>query len=257
MECPKCWLLNPPTALRCDCGWDFASGTMKDSYLRPAAADAARSGPLAPLSPMWIGFVLAGALFAAELVSPPTPGALVASVLIALAGSIYWLTCVYRFHGVIGAWSNETYTIKPAMALFGHFIPFFNLYWIFKWPIELSTYVNRQSSVHMIHGGWLGGAILLSLGLGRSVSGAWGLAGIFATMAYIRSKLVALTRSDNAGPVTSRLACPNCGDPYDPADYREDADHIYCSTCKAEVPRTAQPQTTSEPDPAAPASSVG
>ena len=33
MRCPKCKLENPPTAQRCDCGYDFASGQMKESYL--------------------------------------------------------------------------------------------------------------------------------------------------------------------------------------------------------------------------------
>lgn len=32
MTCPHCGLLNPPEALRCDCGWDFASGRLKKSY---------------------------------------------------------------------------------------------------------------------------------------------------------------------------------------------------------------------------------
>jgi len=34
MECPKCKLLNPEGAERCDCGYDFASGEMKASYLK-------------------------------------------------------------------------------------------------------------------------------------------------------------------------------------------------------------------------------
>lgn len=38
MRCPKCQLENPPTALRCDCGYDFASGQMKASYLTGAPA---------------------------------------------------------------------------------------------------------------------------------------------------------------------------------------------------------------------------
>jgi len=32
--CPKCGLINPDNSMRCDCGYDFASGEMKDSYLR-------------------------------------------------------------------------------------------------------------------------------------------------------------------------------------------------------------------------------
>lgn len=35
MKCPKCGLENPPSALRCDCGYDFPSDTVKVSYLSP------------------------------------------------------------------------------------------------------------------------------------------------------------------------------------------------------------------------------
>lgn len=31
--CPTCHLANPDSALRCDCGYDFPSGAMKESYL--------------------------------------------------------------------------------------------------------------------------------------------------------------------------------------------------------------------------------
>jgi len=31
--CPKCKLISPDGALRCDCGYDFASGTMQSAYL--------------------------------------------------------------------------------------------------------------------------------------------------------------------------------------------------------------------------------
>ena len=33
-SCPNCQLINPPSALRCDCGYDFETGTMQQSYLR-------------------------------------------------------------------------------------------------------------------------------------------------------------------------------------------------------------------------------
>ena len=37
MECPRCRLVNPDSAQRCDCGYDFPTGTVRDSY-----ADAAK-----------------------------------------------------------------------------------------------------------------------------------------------------------------------------------------------------------------------
>lgn len=33
MTCPKCNLLNPDSALRCDCGYDFQTRTIQQSYL--------------------------------------------------------------------------------------------------------------------------------------------------------------------------------------------------------------------------------
>ena len=30
MHCPNCGLINPPTAQRCDCGYDFTSHTIKE-----------------------------------------------------------------------------------------------------------------------------------------------------------------------------------------------------------------------------------
>lgn len=35
MRCPRCRLISPDTAMRCDCGYDFVSGTVEGSYLTP------------------------------------------------------------------------------------------------------------------------------------------------------------------------------------------------------------------------------
>src|SRR5262245_35671390 len=47
MKCPNCKLINPDTALRCDCGYDFQSGKMKDPYFVDVAA-----------IPVWVGILL-------------------------------------------------------------------------------------------------------------------------------------------------------------------------------------------------------
>lgn len=39
MKCPNCGLDNPNNAARCDCGYDFASGQMKGSYLSQAGQE--------------------------------------------------------------------------------------------------------------------------------------------------------------------------------------------------------------------------
>ena len=45
MECPKCGLINPESAIRCDCGYDFKSGKVEDSYLYHGA-DITKEKPL-------------------------------------------------------------------------------------------------------------------------------------------------------------------------------------------------------------------
>ena len=44
MNCPKCGLLNPPSAQRCDCGYDFMAKRVKESYLARDAARRSQTG---------------------------------------------------------------------------------------------------------------------------------------------------------------------------------------------------------------------
>src|SRR5207249_10958699 len=44
MDCPNCKLVNPPTATRCDCGYDFQTHTMERSYLTERDKQLTRRG---------------------------------------------------------------------------------------------------------------------------------------------------------------------------------------------------------------------
>ena len=43
MKCPMCGLINPETARRCDCGYDFASGRVGRSYVRQSERETAQT----------------------------------------------------------------------------------------------------------------------------------------------------------------------------------------------------------------------
>ena len=63
-----------------------------------------------------------------------------------LIGFIYWLLCVHKIHKVLFQATGATYPISPGRAVGFHFIPFYNLYWIFKWPAEAIKFINVNDS---------------------------------------------------------------------------------------------------------------
>jgi hypothetical protein len=90
--CPKCGLVNPPSAQRCDCGYDFVTGTVEQSYVSARAGGRPDTGSrvvgygclaLAPLA--LLGGLVAvmtpraaggGAAGAGYMIGAFTPGAL-------------------------------------------------------------------------------------------------------------------------------------------------------------------------------------
>ena len=50
MECPKCHLQNPAIAVRCDCGYDFTTGTLERSYLEDREGSGGLSSPVRELA---------------------------------------------------------------------------------------------------------------------------------------------------------------------------------------------------------------
>lgn len=153
--------------------------------------------PPSRLPRIWVGYLLAFGFLVAEVVeaaqgndSQLGPLTLSASVL----GSIYWFFCIHRFHRILGELSPQvdgepTYPITPKQAVGYHFIPFYNLVWLFKWPRELKDFVERHFSVRVASAAGLGTILLLSTLVMRVIDGFLGLTFMFTVALYISRKL--------------------------------------------------------------------
>jgi hypothetical protein len=152
--------------------------------------------PVPPLRKIWIGFALAFAFLVGEVVyfaAGESPGAKLGLLAAAIAGSVYWFACVHRFHTILNQISPHVagasiYPITPSQAVGYHFIPVYNFFWFFKWPVVLSKYLRENTSVRMVPGSVLGLLCFLGLLL-RFVDGFLGLSVIFCVGLYISRKL--------------------------------------------------------------------
>jgi len=141
---------------------------------------------------VWLGFMFALAFLVLEILMvvleleerPITVGAL----LIAVGGFVYWLVCVHRFHKILTEVTRGRYPITGMEAVGYHFIPFYNIYWVFKWPAVISNYINARGRVRMMPGFLVGAMLFLSL-IVRYLDTGLGLILLFGTTAYISSKL--------------------------------------------------------------------
>ena len=140
---------------------------------------------------VWPGYILGALFILFEIIYVLTnPNAVKEpmtwwSVLLWLIGLVYWCVCVYKIHKAILEMTDNHYPISPARAVGFMFIPFYNLYWIFKWPGEIVSMVNTRVGEKK-RSLWVPGVILLvSSLLGRAIDGSiWLFAG-FGVLGYL------------------------------------------------------------------------
>jgi hypothetical protein len=134
-ECPKCGLVNPPEAARCDCGYDFLERAMRQSYLAQSRGPQSGGGPLDAVERLVANYVraqvrsragrLGGLLFTApaiccligaieaDSVAPPTfrdgfrwlCGIGAVAYTVAAAALVLWLDDKARF---LERWAGRT-----------------------------------------------------------------------------------------------------------------------------------------------------
>ena len=160
---------------------------------------------LAQLPLIWIGYLLGTATIIAEFVALSRHPELAKEggipplylFLVSFVGGVYWFVCVYRYHVVLAEAPGWKHPISPARAVGFHFIPLYNLYWVFKWPQEIAKFVNQRLRQPVMKPVAVGVAVLAALLL-RILDPGFGLILLFFPMSYISE---CLRRAFAASPV--------------------------------------------------------
>jgi len=157
------------------------------------------------LPPAWFGFLLVGAFVIFEFYGvfeqyinsyyqnadysySTYSDYFTLTLVMAIGIWIYWLFCIHRLHKILKILSNGSHDIKPGFAVIGHFIPIFNLYWIFHWPNEIAEFVNSKNNRAVIPKGIIGLTILIGFVISKIFSAAIGLSILFGVVAYFNKK---------------------------------------------------------------------
>ncbi len=145
-----------------------------------------------PLPLIWIGYLLGIATIIAEFAALSLHPELAKEggipplylFLASFVGGVYWLVCVHRYHVVMAHVPGWKHPISPARAVGFHFIPFYNLYWVFKWPQEIARFVNGRLRQPVMKPVAVSLAVLAALIL-RIFDPGFGLILLFFPMSYL------------------------------------------------------------------------
>jgi len=124
---------------------DWSGVESQEQQSRPQA--------LPPFPRIWVGYLLGVATLIAEIIAVTLHPELAKEPLLIpplylflanFISLVYWMVCVYEFHVILSRATAGTYPVKPLRAAWFHLIPFYGLYWVFKWPRELARFVNSR-----------------------------------------------------------------------------------------------------------------
>lgn len=156
-KCPYCQQEIQDDAIKCR----FCAEMIVHEAKTPIHVTSLRFPHLLP------GYIMAGILFLLrvfEVFAMPDEFRVLfvlATLIIALCGLTYWYICLYELHKVLLSISDRCYPISPARAVGFNFIPFYNFYWMFKWPAETLGFIKARTSELKVWPVWLPGVLFL------------------------------------------------------------------------------------------------
>ena len=167
----------------------------------------------ATMPKFWIGYVLAFASLLGEAIAFSRHPELFKSndfvvpplemFLPVFVTRVYWFVCVYRIHKVLTLVPGYVHPVSPAKAVGFHFIPVFQMYWVFHWPIATARFVNDRLRVSMrgpLMRGWVFGLGIFLAFLWSLIEPASGSMLLFSVTAYLAAVLNRVLLLDSMRP---------------------------------------------------------
>ena len=97
-----------------------------------------------------VGYLFSVIFLAYEIYIFDQPDEMQFALMIVISGWLFYLYSVFTVHKVVHEFYNNRYDINPIWGTLAHLIPFFNLYWVHKWPKNLADYVWKVDK-HFIY----------------------------------------------------------------------------------------------------------
>ena len=148
---------------------------------------------------LWIGYLLALVTLIGEMVAVSRNPDLFKNgqfivppleiFLPAFVTRVYWFVCEFQYHKILAAVPNYTHPISPGKAVGFHFIPAYNVYWVFRWPSTIAGFVNARLGAPLMRGWVLGVAMFCSILCQTFLDAAFGAALLFLATGYLAAFL--------------------------------------------------------------------
>jgi len=141
---------------------------------------------------IWIGFLIALLLIVAGMsyiILGKPELIFILFYVLTLSAYLFWIYCIHKLHVILRGLTGGRHPVTATRAAVFQLIPFFNIYWIFKWPIEFSKSINKIGETSMIHGFIIGLLFLLSLIISK-IDASSGIISLFLLTLYLNKKLL-------------------------------------------------------------------
>ena len=98
--------------------------------------------------PVHLGYSMSIVFLAYEFMNFELWTGLIVRLSIVLAGLVYFVWHVYLIHKDVAALTSQKYQVSPALAMAKQLIPFYNIYWLYKWPSLLHEYLSLRAPMN-------------------------------------------------------------------------------------------------------------